>query len=115
MQNLLDFNDDKIIKTTLCYLLIDIIIRIHNEFNQEKLETNTEITRFKYTLELTDTREIETFETEGFYEEYKDPDAIVDEATEEANYDDREEMEALDMEEELDYEIDYESGTNISG
>ena len=115
MGKLLDLNSDKFIKATLSYLLLDIIVREHDEFDEEKDLTNTEIKRFKYILDIQDDREIEdiTGETQGFYGEYKDPDQDEpDEATLEQNYDDEEEMNALDLEyndidQGLDFEQDY--------
>lgn len=114
MGKLLDLNQDKFIKATLSYLLLDIIVREHDEFDEEKDLTNTEIKRFKYILDIQDLREIEdiTGDTEGFYGEYKDPDQEIDEAALELNEEAQEEFDALDVEypdidNELDYEQDY--------
>jgi hypothetical protein len=121
MGKLLDMNQDKFIKATLSYLLLDIIVREHNEFDEEKDLTNTEIKRFKYILDIQDIREIEdiTGETEGFYDEYKDPDADIDEAALEINEEAQEEFDALDIEypdidDGLDYEQDYADNVNYN-
>jgi hypothetical protein len=121
MGKLLDLNQDKFIKATLSYLLLDIIVREYDEFDEEKDLTNTEIKRFKYVLAVEDLKDVEEIggETEGFYEEFKDPDAIIDDETMEMKDEDREEFEALDVEtididDTLDYEIDYASGVNYN-
>lgn len=121
MGKLLDFNSDKFMKATISYLLLDILVVVHNEFDEEKDLTNTEIKRFKYTLDIYDDREIEEIggSLEGYYEEYKDPDAVPDESELEQAEDDREEMEALDVDMEVDdmgYDnIDYAPGVNFNG
>ena len=58
-------------------------------------------------------KEVE-IETEGIYEEYKDPDQPQDEAQLEEEYDDQEEADAIDVEGEMDYEIEYTDGININ-
>lgn len=118
MNKLLTINTDKFIKSTIAYLLLDIIVRLQEEFDEEKELTNTEIKRFKHTLTILDDREIEdiTGETEGFYQELKDEDkdpSIINEINEEL----LEESQALDLEEgpeNLDYEVEYESGVNYN-
>ncbi|MCJ7637248.1 MAG: hypothetical protein MUO21_07130 [Nitrososphaeraceae archaeon] len=109
MIKLITVNKDKFIKTTLCHLLIDIIIRIYSEYDQEKDLTNSQIKRFLYILQIKDYSQIDEteIETEGIYEEYKDPDAKPDEELLEENEDAKEEEDALDIEDELDYEVDY--------
>lgn len=133
LQKLVKMNDDKYIQTTLVFLIIDIIIRTHDEYNKEKIYTNFEIKRFNYMLQnaqyMYDVEEkghgldgIED-QVEGFYGEAKDADADVDDQTMEKELDqkedDREEMDALDVDldvgEEMDFEIDYEVGINGDG
>lgn len=115
MTKLIEVNKDKFVKSTLCYLLVDIIMRIYNEYDVEKDMSNGQIKRFLHILQTMDYTKIEDIqgETEGLYEEYKDPDAIPDEAALEKEEDIKEENEAIDMEDELDYEIDYTAGVNI--
>ena len=118
MGKLLDMNNDKFIKSTLAYLLLDIIVRLYDDMDEEKDLTNTEIKRFKYVLEIQDEREVESIAgtTEGIYEEYVDPDAEVDEAKIEKEEEDKEEEEALDMEEPEDFDnVDYEANVNFNG
>lgn len=117
MEKLLDINNDKFIKETLGYLILDIINQLHNEYNDDKNLTNTEIKRFKYSLEIKDEREIAEVSgtTEGIYEEYKDPDAEVNEEELELKEDDIGETEGFDMEEPDDYDnVDYASGINFN-
>lgn len=121
LSKLLDLNPDKFIKTTLTYFLLDIILAIHSEFDQDKILTNTELKRFKYilTIDVRDKQEIEDISgtTDGFYEEYVDPEeqAAVEESRKEENEDAEEEQSAIVVEDELDYEIDYEPGVNFQG
>ena len=114
---LLDINRDKFTKINLCYFIIDIINRVYNEHTQEEEYTNSEIKRFKYILESDQyVNEFEQEElTEGNYEEYKDPDEKEDETMLQQKEDDQEEMDALDIEEGLDYEVDYAADINSSG
>ncbi|ARF09424.1 hypothetical protein Indivirus_1_47 [Indivirus ILV1] len=109
MKKLIENNRDKFIKTTLCNLLIDIIMRIYFEYDKEKDMTNGQIKRFMYITQLKDYSQIDDteFETEGIYGEYKDPDATPDEELLEEKEDAKEEEDALDIEDELDYEVDY--------
>ena len=118
MGKLLDINNDKFVKSTLAYLLLDIIVRLYDDMDEEKDLTNTEIKRFKYILEIYDEREIEAIAgiTEGIYEEYVDPDAVVDEEQIEKADEDKEMEDALDMEEPEEFDnVDYESGINFDG
>ena len=120
MDKLLDVNPDKFIKGTLGYLLLDIIVRLHSEVDEERDLTNTEIKRFKYVLDIKDEREVEDISglTEGFYDEYKDPDAEPDEEAKEKAAEDQEEAEALDVEddENIGYDnVDYAPGVNFDG
>lgn len=126
LNKLLDFNSDKNLKLNIAYLIIDIINRLHNIFNQEKEYINFELKRFSYLIQskqyVYDYEEkghgIEG-ETVGFYSEYKDPDDKEDPDELEQKSIDREEAEALDIdtfdnEEPLDFEIDYVSNINAS-
>ena len=109
MMKLIEVNKDKFIKTTLCYLLIDIVMRIYSEYDTEKDMSNGQIKRFLHILQVKDYSEInETeVEVEGLYGEAKDPDTLPDEEALEEKEDAKEEEDALDIEDELDYEVDY--------
>ena len=127
MGRLIDFNSDKFIKKTLCDLLLDIIIEEYNLFDEEKNFTNTEIKRFKYVLQVENEKNVEAYTgtTEGFYEEYVDPEAAerpVDEIAQEIQNDEQldmeEENQSLDLENgmtDLDFEVEYLTNVNFSG
>ena len=117
MKKIIEINDDKFIKETMGYFLLDIIVRLYNETNEDTDLTNTEIKRFKYALQIQDEREIDEISgtTEGFYEEYKEPDAEISDETKELLEDDMAEDEGFDMEEPDDYDnVDYVSGINFN-
>lgn len=121
MSRLLDFNNDKFIKTTMVYLFFDIINAAHDEFNIEDLITNFEIKRFNYIMTSNSyIHDIEEKghglegETTGFYGEQIDPDDPIDQEELEALDIAQEELDAIDMEGEMDYVIDYAPGINMS-
>lgn len=123
LEKLLDLNTDKFIRTSLTYLLLDIIVKLHNEHNEEKYYTNREIKRFIYAIDIADPGQfIPEVETEGVYgevaEEEKDLEAVLEGKTEEQEkqYDDEEEAGAMDLEtgDADDFEIDYESNVNMN-
>jgi len=124
LEKLLDLNTDKFIRTSLTYLLLDIIVKLHNEHNEEKYYTNREIKRFIYSIDIADPGQfIPEVETEGIYgevaEEEKDIEAVLEGKTEEQEkqYDEMEENEAMDLDnydEGVDYEIDYQDGVNMN-
>lgn len=122
MEKLLDINTDKFVKTSLTYLLLDIIVRLHNEYNDEKLYTNREIKRFIYAIDIVDPGHmLPEVETDGFYGEVieeKDPVAEVEGETpeDEQKVDDEGEYEGFDMETDgVDFEeVEYESGVNYN-
>jgi hypothetical protein len=120
LDKLLNINTDKFIKGTLTYLVLDIIVKLYNDHDEEKNLTEPEIKRFKYVLDIVDDREIEDISgmTDGFYDEYKDPDEEPNEDAKELAEDEREEMEAIDIENEDDMgydNVDYASGVNFDG
>ncbi|MDX1702553.1 MAG: hypothetical protein R3250_18125, partial [Melioribacteraceae bacterium] len=121
LRKLIEINPDKFVRQKTVFFVIDMINQMHNRYNEENIIKNFNIRKFTHIVNSrVDVLDIEQkghgldSQTEGFYGEYKDPD---DELTkDEVNQiiDDREELEALDMEESLDYEIDYVSGVNIN-
>ena len=120
VNNLINSNKDKFIKSNLSYLLIDIFIREYIEFNIEDEMTNSETKRFKYILTVKSDREVDILsqdaDTEWLYEDYKDDDEEMSDEAKEKLYDAQQEEESLDVEDnELDYEVDYEPGVNIGG
>ncbi len=116
---LFDYNDNKFMKINTAYFILDMIINEFNLFNKEDLLTNYEIKRFNYILtSKTYIFDIEEKghglggEIEGFYGEHRDEDDIVTEEQIEQKDIDLEEIQALDIEQDLDYEIDYMAGVN---
>lgn len=119
MANLISYNTNKFIKTNTAYLLIDTIIRMHTRFNREDWKKNFSMKRFGYIMRsIASKKDIEGDEgtlediTTGIYGEYVDTDDELDPETGEAMVDDREEMDAIDVDTEVDYQIDYMAGVN---
>lgn len=120
LDKIIRYNDDKFIRVTVIYLLIDIINRLYNMFNEEQMYTDFDVKRFSYKLQsqsfMYDVEQkghgLETEYTEGFYGEYKDPDDAEDVEKLEGNEEAQEELDALDVDTEIDYEIDYMPGVN---
>jgi hypothetical protein len=117
LNKLIKYNDSKFLKVSIVYLIIDIITRLYDSFNEEQVLANAEIKRFNYILKS------KTFvfdmdnqghgldetdnQVEGFYGDYKDPDEQEDIDKLEQLDEDKEEMDALDVDTEIDYEVDY--------
>ena len=120
LRKLLDYNPDKFFKQKIAFLMIDMINKIYNNFNEENFKKNFEIKRFQYIINskayIYDVEQkghgLEG-ELEGFYGEYKDPDDPEDPDQVERIESDKEEFDALDVDGDLDYEIDYLSGVNL--
>lgn len=133
---LIDYNENKFIKTNIIYMIIDIINEEHNMFNIDKRTNNFEIKKFSYVLSshsyMYEGDEIRgehgnvlTGETDGFYEEQvdstdnnkqtdKEKKNERDDAVEESKAMDMDvEIEIPDVDTEIDYEIDYLSGINV--
>lgn len=107
LSKFLDDNDDKFTKGNISYLLLDIIINVSNDIDEEKDETNTYIKRFKYVLDMQDDRLDDETLTNGVYEEFKEDLEKTEEEIDKEE-DAREEDEALDMEDEMEYDnVDY--------
>lgn len=107
LSKLIDINSNKFTKSTLVYLLLDIIQHVYKSYNNDNMMNNFDIKRFKYVIEsnrfLLDVTQKghgidETLENEKS-EEQK-------EADREAKLDEIEENNALDAE---DNESDYDS------
>lgn len=116
LKKLVMMNEEKSVKVNVIYLIVDIIDYLHSLFNEDTITTNIETRRFEHMLKSADyVKEIQSVggETQGFYEEYKDPEEEVDSEKLEEEEDTREEMESMDIEDELDYEIDYQPGVNM--
>jgi hypothetical protein len=129
---LIDYNENKFIKTNIIYMIIDMINEEHNIFNVDKRTSNFDIKRFGYFLTSQSYMyDVDTKghglegETDGFYEEQidasmqsdkdvKDKKNANEEAKEEANAMDIDaEIDVPDVDTEMDYEVDYLSGVNV--
>jgi hypothetical protein len=110
--SLLNFNENKMNKSSLCFLIIDFINVIFELYNEEKFKYNMEFKQFYYFIHsatyvdsIKDTVGI----TEGVYEEFVDENKEVTEEEKEALEDAIEEEGALDVEgDEIDYAAFYE-------
>ncbi len=121
-------SQNNIVKTNICHFIIELIVNIFNQTNNDVLFSNIDIKKFTYQMQyfnyLNDfddmsKRTIDEFIT-GFYGEYKDPDEQTEASVslpynkegDEANAltDEVEEQEALDIDEEINYERAYDSG-----
>jgi hypothetical protein len=118
LHKLLEMNSEKYIQINLTFLVIEIIIKLHKLFDTEAETTNYELKRFSYIVhsrqsvyEMDEGYSMEG-EVEGFYGEYKDAADTEDVEELDKKEEAEEEAEALDIEGELDYEIDYEAGVN---
>lgn len=108
---LIDLNMQKLIKNTVIYLILDIIIEQFNLFEKEIEYTNYEIRKFYYLLNskyLMDVKaDYDIEHTDGIYGEYVDPDAEITEDMIDQRIDDQEEFDSLDVDTEIDFQIDY--------
>ena len=121
LEKLIDSSKDKFVKTTFTFFILDIIIQLHQLYDKSLYYSNIELLRFAHILNLVGEREGKEIsgDTENFYKEIRDQErSPEEELTEEAKEeleDAREAADALDMEETLDYEVDYLVGVNASG
>ena len=113
MSFLLKANDNKVTKTNLAYLILDLINHSFESINEEDMNNVLEMKRFSYILKskgyLYDVKEKGhgLDNTEGIYSEYKDDTEETQEQIDQ-KLDDIEESQALDVDTEMDYEVDYE-------
>jgi len=106
INRLLSFNDSKVMKTTLIYLFLDIIIYLHYDITEDKYFIS-ELKRFKYTLKIMDTREIELLS--GSEEEASTNTTVNTDTEDDVKYDIEQENEALDMEDKIEFDnMDYD-------
>jgi hypothetical protein len=116
LNKLLEYNNDKFTQSNTAYFAINALNYLFNIFNQEHNYTNFELQRFDYILNsYTYIHDVEESghglggNVEGFYGEQADNNDvdIVDELATEQQDINNEENDALDIEGEIDYEIDY--------
>ncbi len=121
LTKLLNYNTDKYTKVSTAYFSINAINYLFGLFNEEDRLTNYEIQRFNYILtSYTYIHDVEESghglggKTEGFYGEYAEDGDAEDDETIQQSESDIEESQALDIDGDLDYEIDYAPGVNSS-
>lgn len=99
---LININDDKTIRSTVVFYVVDMITYLVNSFSLNDVKTSLEMKRFLYLLTNNESqRELSELRGDAIEESEVDEDA-------------KEEQEAIDMEDEMDYEIDYENGVNMN-
>lgn len=108
---LINYNHSKFTRVTLIHFMLDTINSVYKYYNTDILYRKHDIRRFTYLLStdrfIYDTEEQFIFsKPEGFYGEYTDIDDKVDEEQVEANYDNEQEQDAID----IDQDIDPETG-----
>lgn len=96
---LLNYNNEKFVKTNIAYFIIDMINKAHRTYNTDYYKSNFEIKRFLYLLKL------KSYEIEA--ENMLQEDELTKEDIEN-NIDIMEEMDAIDIEDKLNYQIDYD-------
>jgi len=118
--NLLDINNNKFIQSNIVYLIIDIIINAHNQFNHDERNINFNIKRF---LRLINSKTyIHDVEEKGHGVD-EQIDNIDDDTPDVIDYDEflkkkdeieeaEEEFNAIDVDTEIDYQIDYTDSNN---
>ena len=113
IDKLIQFNQNKFIKTNAIMFIIDFINLVFNLFNTEDLFNKLDIKRFFYIINskgyLYDIEQkghgLE--DTQGIYEEYQDPDEIVSEEQMDIEDEAEEEAQALDVDMNFDDALDY--------
>jgi hypothetical protein len=121
LTKLISYNEDRYTKVNVAYFTINIINYLFDIFNYEDKLTNYEIQRFTYILES------KTFildeddsghglggKTDGFYGEHRGEDVEQTDEQIDQIENDIEERDALDIDTEIDYDIDYTPGVNIT-
>ncbi|AYV84838.1 MAG: hypothetical protein Hyperionvirus43_1, partial [Hyperionvirus sp.] len=114
IDKLIHFNTNKVIKTNVIMFMIDFINLAFNIFNTDELYNMYDIKRFMYIVNthgyLYDIEQkghgLE--DTQGIYQEYKDPDEVESEEHIEALEEAEEEAQALDVDMSYDSLLDYE-------
>lgn len=117
MIKLININDDKFTKNLICFMLIDIIDTLHTTFNKEFELKTFDLRKFKYLMESkTYIDESNSFDIDDSYDESRinmnqTEESLNDEM--ESKYSDQEELDAIDVDGEIDYEVDYSTGVSF--
>ncbi len=110
INNLLDFNSNKYIKTNLTGLLLELINYNFNLFNLEMIQSNISVKRLEYILNgLVFAEDLEHVISEFTDDEEAISDTNLTEDEVQEIEDAREEGDALDMDGEFDYISNYEN------
>jgi hypothetical protein len=116
--SLLEFNENKTNKSSLCLLIIDFINVLFDLYNEEKFKYKMDYKQFYYFIHSAtyiDSVKDTIGETEGIYEEFVDENKELSEEEKEALEDAQEEEDALDVEgDEIDYAAFYERNNDRS-
>lgn len=113
ISKLIDYNQNKFIKSNAIMFIIEFINITFNLFNTEELFNTLDIKRFLYIINshgyLYDIEQKGhgLSDTEGIYEEYRDPDEIESENQMDEDEDAEEEAQALDVDMSYDDALDY--------
>ena len=114
MNKLLKYNPNKVIRGNIINFYIEFINIMFDMFNIESRINNHDIKRFIMTLQsslyIQDIENLISGETVGIYQEYKDIDDKESEEQQDADDDAREEADALDMDNELEFGDDLGDG-----
>lgn len=107
INKLVDLNKEKFIKVNIVYMLIDIIDDTFNHYNINTY-MNTEIKRFKHMLvgKVVDVVVLKEGSADGIYSEYMDDDELNDEDKKEKLEIDKENWDALDIDDGMDDTFD---------
>jgi hypothetical protein len=111
-KSLIDFNDNKLVKQNLCFLIIDFINILFDLYNEEKYKYKMDYKQFYYfihSVTYIDALKDTIGETAGVYEEFVDESKELTEEEKDALEDAKEEDDALDVEgDELDFASIYD-------
>ena len=124
MSKLVNYNQNKIIRNNIIGFFIEFINNMFDTFNIESKLNDVDIKRFILSLQsslyIQDLENIISGHTEGIYQEYKDVDDKDSEEVLDAEDDAREEADALDLDNELEFGddlgdlFDYESQYDLT-
>lgn len=112
MDKVIVFNQNKFTKTNAIMFMMDFISLVFNIFNTDEIFNTFDIKRFMYIIRshgyLYDIEQKGhgLADTEGIYDEYKDPDDVESEEQIEANDEAEEEAQALDVDMSFDAALD---------
>lgn len=100
---MLNYNPSKFIRANIVYFMLDSLNNTFKFYNKDLIFKNSEVRRFSYILStdkfIHDTQEqYRVSKPEGFYGEYTDIEDDINPEKEEELYDNKQEMDAIDIE-----------------